>query len=278
MFQQIVVPLDGSEDAAEALAPAATLARRVGAPVHIIALHDPADDPTDLEQTILTQANDTGDVVRMVDVRPIAESVSADLRRLSDRWGPSLIVMATHGRGRSAALLGSVANDILHRPGQPVMLVGPAAVRGRFRCHGPAVIAITGDDDEVLSLATSLLADTDFDPVIANVMDPRAARELDGARTGPQASDLPTDSVTAQRAAARLATATGRTGIDFDVFHDRHIADPLVSEAIARRASLVVMATHARTGFERLSNGSITAEVVRESPCPVLVTRIVDED
>ncbi|MCH1435898.1 MAG: universal stress protein, partial [Acidimicrobiales bacterium] len=115
MFQQIVVPLDGSEDAAEALA------RRVGAPVHIIALHDPADDPTDLEQTILTQANDTGDVVRMVDVRPIAESVSADLRRLSDRWGPSLIVMATHGRGRSAALLGSVANDILHRPGQPVM-------------------------------------------------------------------------------------------------------------------------------------------------------------
>lgn len=278
MFQQIIVPLDGSEEAAEALGPAATLGRRIGAPVHIVALHDADEDPTELERTVLAQSNDTGEVVRMVEVRPIGESVSADLRRLADRWGPSLIVMATHGRGRSAAVIGSVANDILHRPGQPVMLIGPAYVRGRFRCHGPAIISVTGADDDVLNLSASILADTDFDPVIANVLDPRASRQLDMARTGPHGSDMPTDSVDAQRAAEKLAEATGRTNIDFDVFHDRHVADPLVSEAISRRASLMVMATHARSGFERLSNGSVTAEVVRESPCPVLVTRIVDED
>ena len=274
MFQQIIVPLDGSDEAREALGPAATFARRIGAPVHIVALHAADADPTELERTVLAQSNDTGDVVRMVEVRPIEDTVASDLRRLADRWGPSLIVMATHGRGRSAAVLGSVANEILHHPGQPVMLVGPSFVRSRFRTHGEAIISVTGEDDDVLNLAAAVLAETDLDPVIANVMNPDVSQKLDLARTGPQGSDLPLDGVAARRAATRLAASTGRTSIDFDVFHDRHVADPLVSEAIARRASLVIMATHARSGFERLSAGSVTADVVREAPCPVLVTRI----
>lgn len=277
MFQQIIVPLDGSDAAAAALLPAATFARRVGAPVHIVAFHAPDADPAELETQVLAQAEATGGVARMVEVLPIVESVATDLRRLADRCGPSLIVMATHGRGRSAAVLGSVANDTLHRPGQPVMLVGPSYVDGRFRCHGPALIAVTGDDDDVLNLSVSILAETDFTPVVANVMDPKASRQLDLARTGPQGNDLPMDSVAAQRAADALAAATGRIAIDFDVFHGRHVADPLVAEAFARQASVIIMATHARTGFERMANGSVTAEVVRESPCPVLVTRIVDE-
>ena len=277
MFQQIIVPLDGSDEAALAIHPAATMARRVGAPVHLVALHDEADDPTALERTVLEQSEETGDVVRMVEIRPIREGIASDLRRLADRVGPSLIVMATRGRGRSAAVLGSVANDLLHRPGQPVMLIGPSYVDGRFRTHGPAIISVTGDDDDVLNLSASVLADTDFDPVIANVVDPRTTRQLDLARTGPQGYDVPTDSVAAQRAADQLSAATGRAGIDFDVYHDRHVADPLISEAIARRANLVIMATHARTGFDRLSSGSVTADVVSAVPCPVLVTRIVED-
>ena len=277
MFQQIVVPLDGSEESAEALGPAACMARRVGAPMHVVALHPPEQDPTELERAVLAQTNDAGDVVRMVDVRPVGESVATDVRRLADRWGPSLIVMASRGRGRSAAVLGSVANEILNRPGQPVMLVGPACIRGRFRTHGPAIVSVTGEDDDVLNLTASLLAETDFDPVIANVVDPRQARELDLIRSGPGGSDLPTESVVAQQAADQLSAATDRNAVDFDVFHDRNVADPLVSEAVARRASLVVMATHARSGLQRMSSGSITADVVREAPCPVLVTRVVDE-
>jgi nucleotide-binding universal stress UspA family protein len=254
------------------------MAKRVDAPLQIVALHPPDADPASFERTILDQANDTGDIERRVDVLPIEHSVSEDLRRLADRRGPSLIVMATHGRGRSAAMLGSVANDILQHPGQPVMLVGPGYVRSRFRTHGPAIVAVTGEgDDDVVELAASVLTATDLDPIVANVMDPSQARQLDLVRSGPGGSDLPCDSVVAERAAGRLAEATGRSSVDFDVFHDRHVARPVVSEAISRRASLVVMATHARSGFERLSTGSVTAEIVREVPCPVLVTRIVED-
>ena len=277
MFQEIIVPLDGSEEAAEALGPASCFARRVSAPIRIVAFHPYDADPTELERTVLEQSEATGEVTRVVEVVPIADSIAGDLRRLADRHGPAMIVMASHGRGRSAALLGSVANDILHRPGQPVMLIGPGYLRGRFRTHGPAIVSVTGaDDDDVLQLTTALLAETDLDPFVANVLDPRASRELDLARTGPGGSDLPTDSVGAERAADRLMASSDRAAVDFEVFHDRHVADALVTEATARRASVVVMATHARTGVDRLAAGSVTAEVVRHAPCPVLVTRIAD--
>jgi nucleotide-binding universal stress UspA family protein len=41
-----------------------------------------------------------------------------------------------------------------------------------------------------------------------------------------------------------------------------------VAEAIA--ATLIVMATHGRTGLSRLVWGSVTEQVIRESVCPVL--------
>jgi nucleotide-binding universal stress UspA family protein len=38
-------------------------------------------------------------------------------------------------------------------------------------------------------------------------------------------------------------------------------------------ASLIVMATHGRTGLERLLMGSVAEQVMRKAPCPVLTVR-----
>jgi len=272
MFQQIIVPLDGSEDAAAAVGPATAMAQRVGAPIHILALAHNDRERSALEATVLEQVGSTGDVVRVVDVAPIERSVAEDISRLAARHAPSLVVMSTHGRGRSAAVLGSVANDVLAATDQPVMLVGPTMIRGRFRTHGPAVVAVTGEDDRsVLDLTTSLTVETDVEPVVAHVLAPTAARQLDAAHLGPTGSDFPMDSVVAERAAHELERSTDRTAVDFDVYYDEHPAKAITEQAITRRASLVVMATHARHGLDRLSHGSVTADVVREAPCPVLV-------
>ena len=43
--------------------------------------------------------------------------------------------------------------------------------------------------------------------------------------------------------------------------------------AAERQASLIVIATHGRTGLERLALGSVAERVIRAAPCPVLVVR-----
>ena len=40
-----------------------------------------------------------------------------------------------------------------------------------------------------------------------------------------------------------------------------------------KKASLIVVATHGRTGLLRLALGSVAERVIREAPCPVLVVR-----
>lgn len=273
MFQQIIVPLDGSEEAAEALGPASAMARRIGAPMHVVALHLPGRDTSQLELTVLSQCDATGDVVRVIELRPIEVDVATDLTRLAHKWGPALIVMASHGRGRSAALLGSVTSEILSVVDQPVLLVGPNVIRSRFSTHGTAVVAVDGrNDDEVLSLMATLLADTDFDPFIVNVIDPKEARELDLARSGPGGFDLPAETAVAHLAAARLEASTDVKVVDYEVEHSRKPADALVHQAIEKRASMIVMTTHARQGFDRLACGSVAADVVRDAPCPVMIT------
>lgn len=277
MFHQIIVPLDGSEAAAVAIGPAAAMAQRLAAPIHILALCGSESERAALEATILEQVGSTGDIVRVIDVAPVERSVAEDITRLAARHAPSLVVMSTHGRGRSAGVLGSVANDILAATDQPVMLVGPTLIPGRFRTHGQALVAVTGDGDrEVLDLTVSLLAETDFEPVVAHVVAPAAARQLDAAHLGPTGSDFPMDSVVAERAAHELEQSTDRSAIDFDVYHDKQPAKTITEQAIARRASLVVMATHARHGLDRLSHGSVTADVAREAPCPVLVVGLTE--
>jgi nucleotide-binding universal stress UspA family protein len=44
----------------------------------------------------------------------------------------------------------------------------------------------------------------------------------------------------------------------------------IIDQAISKRADLIVMGTHGRRGFKRLLLGSVTENILREAPCPVL--------
>lgn len=50
-------------------------------------------------------------------------------------------------------------------------------------------------------------------------------------------------------------------------------AAEILRVAEERRASLIVVATHGRTGLRRFALGSVAERVVREAHCPVLVVR-----
>jgi len=49
-------------------------------------------------------------------------------------------------------------------------------------------------------------------------------------------------------------------------------AAAIVNVAKTKRANLVVLGTHGRTGVQRFLIGSVAERVVRTAPCPVLVS------
>ena len=54
--------------------------------------------------------------------------------------------------------------------------------------------------------------------------------------------------------------------------------EEIIDLAKARQVDVIIMATHGRTGLQRLSLGSVTEKVLRTAPCPVLTVRQATEE
>ena len=50
-------------------------------------------------------------------------------------------------------------------------------------------------------------------------------------------------------------------------------ADAIIRAARAKRAGMIVMGTHGRTGLTRLLMGSVAERVIGTAPCPVLTVQ-----
>ena len=78
----------------------------------------------------------------------------------------------------------------------------------------------------------------------------------------------------AQDRLARLLSGLKRTGVDArSALLEGSPFEMIVAFARARRADLVVLGTHGRSGFSKLIAGSVAERVVRLAPCPVLTVR-----
>jgi nucleotide-binding universal stress UspA family protein len=151
MFTRIVVPLDGSGLAEQALPQAIELSQATGTPMHLVrvldfsylvkvagypvhgayvemtALQQALQEEHDAAETYLTAKKEVLEsqgimvTTALLNGSPSSEIVAAT--QPSD-----LIVMCTHGRGGLARwFLGSVAEDIVRRATVPVMLVRASA-------------------------------------------------------------------------------------------------------------------------------------------------------
>ncbi len=151
IFHQILVPLDGSELAEQALPHAEALARRTGA--RVILLHVPVYSnepvvmipglpPYDLlpmpspgTETLAKAKRYLEQMKREVALRGLMVSTvtregppAETIIQFAHEQNMDLIVMSTHGRtGLSRMVFGSVAEEVLRGSGKPVLLIRPEA-------------------------------------------------------------------------------------------------------------------------------------------------------
>ena len=130
MFTKLLVPLDGTPEAAVAVLPALTLARATGASMHLIRVSlaalgvPPLDEAVEAERglervaaELVTHGVAVSTAVRRGDA---AEQIVAEARQRD----ADLIVMSTHAlTGPARALLGSVADAVVRTSHRPVLLV-----------------------------------------------------------------------------------------------------------------------------------------------------------
>jgi len=259
-FTDILVPLDGSSSAERALGPALDLMRRTGVPLRVLSRALPADEEelTEYLAGVADRfAGDTDIETLVVDRDSIPDAIAEgiDLR--------TLVCMSSHGRGGLArAMIGSVAEALLRTLFEPALVVGPHVPEGR-PLDGRVVACIDGsaESERTIEPARRWAQMLGAPLWLVEVVDPDAAAEL--ART----SDV--------FETAQVARVAGRAGgVDgWDVLHGTDPAGALADMAGSggEPTAVLVMATHGRTGWDRVRLGSVTASTVHAAAAPVLV-------
>ncbi|HEY7248923.1 MAG TPA: universal stress protein [Methylomirabilota bacterium] len=124
--------------------------------------------------------------------------------------------------------------------------------------------------------AVEMAKDNRAQLLVVHVLAPSAAIVMADGYVSPKVYD---DMDAAARAGAqkqlrRLAEQAKRSGVRVRPLLLEGIAHERIAQAArSRKADLLVIGTHGRTGFARLFLGSVASRVLAIAPCPVLTVR-----
>lgn len=297
-FTSIMVPLDGSDLAEQALPLATSLARDAGVSLHLVAVQEPvtvpfaSEFPAQVVELNTEMRNRLSDyLTRMAEQArqrgaPVVKTALMDglaagvLRQYIQTENIALVVMTTHGRGGfNRFWLGSVTDRLLRTAGVPILVLKPDRIPERLSCRR-IVMALDGDiEQEVLDAGLGLLTVMpQATLVLTRVVEPPIPVVTRMAvHPAPFGADwIERHEIEAGNYLARLADrlrGPGRT-IETQTLVGEPVADQILGLAHASGAGLVVLGTHGSRGVERLLLGSVADKVIRTSDVPVLVAPI----
>jgi nucleotide-binding universal stress UspA family protein len=286
MYRSVVLPLDGSAFAEQALPWAVSIVERASGRlclvrVHVLyALKDPTaawapynpvleseckhDEKLYLDAT----ARMVSGMSRVEVSSALVQGVTADgvLEHLQ-AVKADLIVMVTHGLGSVGRFfLGSVADELIRRGGAPVLLVPRRDPPAGLLPH-PELTRL------IIPLDGSPLAEEALGPSLhlARVMEATECtllRVLDPAVSAKTQADAE-----AYLAVLVRRVQDGRLQARTRIALANQPAKAILEEAARQPGSLIGMATHGRGGATRLLLGSVADKVIRAATVPVLVYR-----
>lgn len=264
MFQQLVVPVDGSAVSASVIPMAIEFAAAVDGHVDVVTSIDASGNRKASAARLSSALAEVPDPA--VEIRThelIAESPGMGIAEFVESSPGSMVMMSSHGHGRSAAVLGSATDDVLRRTFGPVIVIGAKTDRTNPRLDGEYVVGVDGShrSETLLPFVEAWAIEFGGVPWIVEAI------------AGPRGTDTEVwRSTYPDHLATQLRERTGHR-VEAQVVYGVRPADAIVGFAAERSASLIFATTHGRTGLKRLRSGSVAAEIVRNSPCPVVLSR-----
>ena len=308
MFQRMVVPLDGSARAEQAVPVAARIARGAGGQVLLLEV---VSTPTDysggeipaaslaLEEQVEEEAPVAGEYLKNMAASPVLAGVATQTEVLfglpalsllgATRQG-DLVVLCSHGRtGFARWAFGSVAHTLVHQSAVPVFVLTEREASSLLEKRAmarPLRVLVPLDGSALAEtalgpaahLVAALAAPAEAELHLVQVIQVSAARGEEGATNIEKEGAL-------QRASSYLATTAERVraaekGLKLKITSTAvpgvDVADTLhgLSEQEgASTSDLIAISTQSRHGLERWTMGSVAERVLATAKLPTLVVR-----
>jgi nucleotide-binding universal stress UspA family protein len=307
MARRILVPLDGSNLAAEVIPWVAVLAPALGANVELIQVLalDPAseaalgevgfnerlatgsaislgplaaeamglDPREDVARHDLERARESLSGAYTVDVSVIEGSPGESIVARAVASNATLVAMVSHGRtGLERTVLGSVAGEVVRRSPVPVLVIRRGIAPREWTPHTVLVPLDVSDVAEAALWAIAPLArELGWEIILFHAIELPQTISVQGAaiplRRTP--SHGPDEVAAYLDALAAKLTSNGLTATT--ILGSGQAADALAVGAEENGADLICMSTHGRSGLGRWVLGSITEATIGRADVPVLV-------
>jgi nucleotide-binding universal stress UspA family protein len=310
MIRKVIVPLDGSRFAEEALPLGIGLAGDLGAALEIVRVHIPL--PRSGAEPIAVDSDSLAAEMRGMSEGHLEElgvriskkhrlPVATELLSLHpdtagalvaylEPDGSELMVISTHGRGGFERVwMGSVADQVVRRARAPVVLVKPEPDTGPTRgARRVRRILATLDgsrlSEAIIPIVGEIARRTGAIVTLLQVVEPAMTVAATGS-SWPMETTVPVlvpDEKQRERdrrdalryldeASRKLSIPTSRIACEA-VISDRP-ATTILAQVKRAGPDLVALATHGRGGVGRLVIGSVADKVMRAARVPVLLYR-----
>ncbi|MDA1188929.1 MAG: universal stress protein [Chloroflexi bacterium] len=299
MYKRVLVTLDGSPLAEQALPYARLLSKGLGIPLVLFRAYNPMPDMayppsgaawdriSDMmrdeaagyltRQAKLLRNGDVDATTAMEAGNPTDEIIQE-----AERQRTTLVVMTTHGRsGVARGILGSVATRVVNAGNIPVFLVKakdkPASANSITL--DTILVALDGSPlaEQALPHVNTLAKSLDLNVVLLNIHEQMHV-EVDfiGRSKSPNEKSFREYEAKAAEYLEKLATKVkgqGVTKVEQRIEHGQP-ADVFADIARDLPNSFIAITTHGRSGLGRWIMGSVADRVVREANVPVLMTRV----
>lgn len=302
MIQRVLVPLDGSDMAAQVLPHVRALATVFGSRVTLMrATADdvPNEDIGPGPDFLAFASADLASTGIVTDTLVVQGRPADAILDTAAQQSVDLIAMCTHGRGGIRRfVLGSVAASLIGSTSMPLLLVRgkPASDDGvptQTIDFQKILVPLDGSPlaASVLPLVAEMAAKTGATVLLLRVM-PEPNEEAatsnsiqmlrsitgvktegaDGAPADPYANQLEREREGAQSSLDLAAADLRPSGVKIETIVEfGPAAETILRVASTQQADLVAMGTHGRSGLRRFLLGSVADRIVRYCDAPVLL-------
>lgn len=282
---RILFATDGSDCAEQARGHAVQLAERFDASLHVVHVEVRDADLTDVidvrETDILADLHGRNDgpppmaEPRMQKRTIVHPSAPGGILSYAVEHDAQLIVLGTHGRrGVRRLVLGSVAEEVVRKAPCPVCTVGRGATPPESLQGGTLLVPIDFSDHRARleAHARELAKAYDMTLVLCHVIELKGLPDVYGVYATPPEAGVLKDRTT--EVMEKRADTLREVGVDVRVeVRTGHPATEILDAVDDLGANLLAIATHGRSGIDRMLMGSVAERVLRRAPCPVFTVK-----